>query len=69
MDLTALEAEVATNTDVVASAALLLDKLADEIRNNAGNPAAVQALADQLHASSSALAEAVARDTPADPTA
>lgn len=62
MDLTALEAEVAQNTDVTASAVLLLDKLADEIRDNANNPTAIQAIADQLHANSTTLGEAVVRD-------
>ncbi len=77
-DLSALDAAVASaeaavsaNTDVVGSASALLDQLAELIRSNATDPAALQALADRISSASSveesnnaALAAAVAANTP-----
>lgn len=65
LDLTALTAEVADNGDVIASASTLLSSLSQQIRDMAGDPAAIAALADQLDANSAALADAVAANTPA----
>lgn len=67
LDLTALEAEVAENTDAVASASSLLSTLAQELRDAAGDPAAVQALADRLDQNNAALAAAVTANTPQAP--
>ena len=67
LDFTAMEAEVAENTDAVAAASSLLTTLADEIRVNAGNPAALQALADSLDANNQNLVAAVVANTPAAP--
>ena len=64
-DLSALQQEVAENTDAVASASALLSSLSQQLRDSAGDPAAVQALADQLDANNQALAQAVVDNTPA----
>ena len=68
-DLSALAAEVSENTDAVNSASALLSSLSQQLRDAAGDPAAVQALADQLDANNAALSDAVAANTPADPGA
>ncbi len=65
VDLSALQAEVEQQTAVVQSAITLINGLAQQLRDAAGDPAAVQALADQLDASTQALADAVAANTPA----
>ena len=57
--LEALTAEVNENTSVVESAVTLIGALAQELRNAAGDPEAVQALADQLDANTQALAAAI----------
>jgi hypothetical protein len=67
LDLTALEADVAANSDAVDSASTLLSQLAQEIRDSAGDPAAVAALADQLESATGRLSAAVAANTPAAP--
>lgn len=64
-DLTALEAEVARNTEVDQSAILLLQGLAQKIEELKTDPAALQAFADSLRGSSDALAAAVTANTPA----
>ena len=66
LNLERLETEVSENTDAVDSAVALLSTLADEIRNAAGDPAAVEAIADKLDSNSQRLAEAVAANTPAE---
>lgn len=60
-----LATEVSENTTVVNSAITLINGLAQQIRDNATDPAALTALADQLDAQSNALSEAVAANTPA----
>jgi cell division protein FtsB len=67
-DLTALTAEVARNTDVDTSAIALLEGLAAQIEQLKTDPAALQALADQLKGSSDSLAAAIVANTPAAPT-
>lgn len=62
-DLTALTAEVTENGDVIESAVLLLGSLAQQVRDLSTDPAALQALADQLDAQSGELAAAVAANT------
>jgi hypothetical protein len=64
-DLTRLTNEVSENTSAVQSAIALLGNLAQEIRDNAADPEALNALADQLDADGTALAVAVAENTPA----
>lgn len=67
--LDTLEADVADLTDVTSSAVALLDglhaELADAIAS--GDPTRVQAVADHIEANKQALADAVARNTPATP--
>jgi ABC-type transporter Mla subunit MlaD len=67
LDLSKLQTEVSENTSVMQSAMTLLDNLASEIRANAGNQTALNELADNLDANSNALADAVARNTTAQP--
>jgi hypothetical protein len=64
-DLTALQAEVARNTDVDSSAITLLNGLAAQIEQLKTDPAALQALADSLRQSSDALSAAIVANTPA----
>jgi methyl-accepting chemotaxis protein len=67
LDLSGMQAEISENTDVVQSAASLLGRLAQEIRDAAGDPAALEALATQLDQNNQALAQAVAANTPSSP--
>jgi len=66
-ELDALTAQVTKNTDVEASAVVLIQgiaqKLADAIAS--GDPAKLTALQGQLSTSADALAAAVAANTPA----
>jgi len=64
-DLTRLTAEVAESGTVVDSAVTLLGQLSQLIRDNATDPVALNALADQLDAQQTALAAAVVANTPA----
>jgi len=66
--LDALTASVARQETAEASAIALLNGLAAQIRSMAGDPAAIQALADQIDADTAKLAEAVVTDTPPAPT-
>lgn len=66
LDLSQLEAEVTRDNDVNSSAATLLTRLSELVAATAGDPAKVQALADQLKAQSDALAAAVTANTPAE---
>ena len=63
-DLTILTDAVTKETTVVASAITLIQQIADALKA-ATDPAAVQALADQLNTSADALAAAVTANTPA----
>ncbi len=65
LDLSALEAEVARDQTVNASAITLLSSLASQLEALKNDPAAIQALADSLKASQDALAAAVVANTPA----
>ena len=67
LDLTELRAAVAENTAVDQSAIQLLTTLLDEVESLKGDPAAIQALVDDLRASNVTLGAAVAAGTPADP--
>jgi hypothetical protein len=64
-DLAALTQQVAANTDAEASAITLLGNLSTMIASLKNDPAAIQALADQLKASQTALAAAIVANTPA----
>jgi hypothetical protein len=65
LDLTRLEAAVERDTTVNQSAITLLSQLSQLVRDTAGDPAKVAALADQLDAQQQALADAVTANTPA----
>jgi hypothetical protein len=59
----ALTAQVTANTTVEASAVTLIQGLAAQIGQAAGDPAAVQALSDKLKTSADALASAITANT------
>lgn len=61
-----LQTEVGQNTDVTQSAIVLLDGLSQQLKDAlaANDPAAIQAVVDQLDANTNALAEAVSANTP-----
>jgi predicted nucleic acid-binding Zn-ribbon protein len=65
-DLTRLTTEVTENSSAIDSAVTLIEGLAEQIRQLATDPAALNALADQLDASSNRLAAAVQANTPAE---
>lgn len=67
LDLSALQAEVARDSDVNSSASTLISKLADLVEATKGDPSAVTALVAQLRAQNDALAAAVSASTPAEP--
>ena len=64
-DLSEIQAEVTRNTEVDQSAITLLNGLAAQIEQIKTDPAAIQALANELRASSDDLAAAVVANTPA----
>lgn len=66
-DLTALTADVSANTDATASAVTLLNSIAQQLRDAATDPAAIQALATSIETNTQSLADAVTANTPAAP--
>lgn len=64
-NLQVLTDSVSKNTNAVQSAITLLNGLAAKIAELKTDPVALQALADELNASSGALADAVVANTPA----
>lgn len=64
-DIDALKTKVERNTTVSQSAVTLIGGLAQQIRDLADDPEQLRALADQLEASTTPLADAVAANTPA----
>lgn len=68
-DLSALQTEVSENGDAVGSAVALLSGLSQQLKDAlaANDPAAIQALVDQLDANTQTLADAVTANTPAAP--
>ena len=62
-----LTQEVSETKDAVASVLALVQGLADQIRNNSDDPAALEKLADDLDAAQQEIAAAVAANTPAQP--
>jgi len=67
--LTDLEANVRANTDVIDSAIVLLQGLKTKLDEAiaSGDPAKLQALADELGSADAKLAAAVVANTPAEP--
>ena len=63
--LDALTAQVKANTDVEASAIVLIKGLADQIAAVKTDPVALQALSDSLKASAGTLSDAITANTPA----
>lgn len=68
-ELDRLTASVAAEATVDASVLALLSIMADQIRANATDPAALTKLADDVDAQSAALSASVAANTPAAPSA
>jgi hypothetical protein len=64
-DLTGLTAQVASNTTVVGSALTLINGFAAQLAAAGTDPVALAALQTQLNTSDTALAAAVAANTPA----
>ena len=64
-----LTASVGALTNVAQSATALLNNLAQEIRDSAGDPVALNALADTIDSDVKELTDAVTANTPATPTA
>lgn len=64
-DLNTLKTEVERTLTVEQSAITLIQGLASQLEAAKGDPVAIQALADQLNAQSSALAAAISANTPA----
>jgi uncharacterized protein YoxC len=62
-----LTKDVQDNSDATQSAITLLNNLSTAINQAKNDPAALQALANQLQANSQALAQAVVANTPAQP--
>lgn len=67
VELDALKAQVAHNTDVELSAVVLIKGLADQIAASHDDPAALVELTSKLHDSAEALAAALVANTPAAP--
>lgn len=65
MDFTNLRSEIAANRSAVDSAKTLIQTLVAEVEANKNDPAALQALVDDLKANDADLAGAVAENTPA----
>lgn len=66
-DLTRITAEVTEMSNAVDSAVALLADLSQQIRDNATDPAALNALADALDAKGNELGEAIVANTPEAP--
>lgn len=68
LNFSRLESEVAELSTVVDSVVKILTDLSTEIRDNAGNQAKIESLADSIDARAQALAAAAQANTPAEPT-
>lgn len=66
-ELDALTAQVKANSDLLDSATTLINGIAARITAAGTDPAALQALTDELKAKDTVLAAAVAQNTPAAP--
>jgi uncharacterized protein YjgD (DUF1641 family) len=67
-DIRRLTEKVQENKNIMASAIILITKLAEQIVINKNSPEAIQALADELDKSSKLLAQAVTDNIPSDKT-
>lgn len=65
-ELDRLKTEVAETNTAIGSVLALVEGLAQQIRDNATDPAALTALADELDAQQQAIADAVAANTPSE---
>jgi len=63
-----LTADVTANTSAVQSAIVLIQGLKAQLDAAGTDPVALKALSDSLEASTQSLANAVAQNTPAQPT-
>lgn len=63
MDLTAITTAVSKNTDAIGSAKQALQGIADQIRQNTGDQAALNKLADALTNDDAGLAAAILAGT------
>jgi len=62
-DFEDLKVQVSKNTSIEQSAVVLIQGIAQRLKDAAGDPVAVRALADQLRSSAGPLADAVAANT------
>lgn len=67
MDLTKLTNEVSRITTVVPSVVALINRMATEIQDHKDDPAAIDALAEQLRAAADDIGTAVTANTPSEP--
>lgn len=67
-EIARLTTEVSETKTVAASAVTLIRGIAQQIRDNVANKAALTALADDLDASTNELGSAVTENTPAEGT-
>lgn len=65
MELKDLQTQVEKNTEVEGSAVTLIQGIASQLAAAKEDPAAIQALADKLNSSATALAAAITANTPA----
>lgn len=63
-DISALETEVSETVGVMQSAKALIDGIAQRLADAAADPAKLEQLRNDLDSNSSALAQAVAANTP-----
>lgn len=66
-DISALETEVTETVGVMQSAKALIDGIAQRLTDAAADPAKLEQLRNDLDSNSTALAQAVAANTPAAP--
>jgi peptidoglycan hydrolase CwlO-like protein len=64
-ELENLRAQVQSNHDVIQSAILLINGIADRVKAAQSDPGALQSLADDLASQDADLAKAIAANTPA----
>lgn len=69
MTLDDIKAKADAQTTVIASLETVVSGMAQQIRDNANDPAKLQAIADELDANTSTLAASVVANTPAAPAA
>jgi hypothetical protein len=69
LDFTALNAELARDTDLTSSIDTMVDRLLAEIEANKTNPAALQAVVDKFRENNDKTVASVLKGTIADPAA